>query len=154
MMLLSATAFLSIPVLNMLAEWRLFFGVLGAVAMGLSYAGWNITLVRFLYTNGMPPHKAPSYTAVYNAIFGLSGAIGPFVAGQFLRILNKDLSASSLAATYHLLFICGSLVLAAGVLILSFTKAKDDLSVWQVFRLFTRGIPTREAVDALRTNPE
>jgi MFS family permease len=164
MMLLSAMAFLSIPVLNILAEWQLFFGVLGAVAMGLSYAGWNITLVRFLYTNAMPPQKAPSYTAVYNAIFGLSGAIGPFVAGQFLRIVNTDhasasasasASPSSLAATYHLLFICGSIVLAAGLSILAFTKAKDDLSVWQVIRLLARGgIPTREAVDALRTPTE
>ncbi len=109
----------------MLAEWKLFFGVIAAVAMGLSFAGWNITLVRFLYTNAMPPQKAPSYTAVYNAIFGLSGAIGPFVAGQFLRILSRIVGPSSLAAAYHSLFLSVRWSLITGVGILSFSKSKD-----------------------------
>jgi MFS family permease len=150
MMLLSAMAFLLIPALNVMAEWVLFFGVLGAVATGMSYAGWNITLVRFLYTNAMPPQKAPSYTAVYNAIFGLSGAIGPFVAGQFVKILSSRAGAASLSATYHNLFLCGAFVLIGGVGILSFCKAKDDLSIWQVVRLFSRGIPSPEAIQAVR----
>jgi MFS family permease len=155
MMLLSALAFLSIPAMNVLAEWKLFFGWIAAVATGMSAAGWYVTLVRFLYTNAIPPQKAPSYTAVYNAILGLSGALGFFVTGYFLRILSSEIAPSLLAARYHLLFICGSIVLAAGLSILAFTKAKDDLSVWQVIRLLARGgIPTREAVDALRTPPE
>ncbi len=140
-MLLSAMAFLVIPALNVLAEWKLFFGVIAAVAMGLSFAGWNITLVRFLYTNAMPPQKAPSYTAVYNAIFGLSGAIGPFVAGQFLRILSSKVGPSSLAAAYHSLFLSGALVLITGVGILSFSKSKDDFSIRQIIKLLVHGVP-------------
>jgi predicted MFS family arabinose efflux permease len=136
MMLLAVLAFGLIPALNILAEWKLFFGIIAAVAMGMSYAGWNITLIRFLYTNAMPPQKGPSYTAVFNAVFGLSGAIGPFVAGQVLKILTSKVAPSSPAAAYHSLFLGGVLVLVAGVAILAFAKAKDDLSVWHVVRFF------------------
>jgi hypothetical protein len=139
MMLLAGMAILSVPALNVLAEWRRAFGVAGAFAMGLSLAGWNITLVRFLYTNAMPADGAPSYTAVFNAVFGLSGAIGPFVAGQVLRVLAGPGAGLSPAAGYHALFLGGGLIVAGGVGVLAFTQANDDVSLWQLCRRATGG---------------
>ena len=66
------------------SEWSVVAAMSLALLTGLASPAWAVGSGRILFIELMPPGKRGSYTAVYYAWAGLTGAAGALISGQVL----------------------------------------------------------------------
>ncbi|HMQ56873.1 MAG TPA: MFS transporter, partial [Anaerolineae bacterium] len=60
-----------------------------AFVAGVGTLAWQISWVRYLYVNVMPPDNSSPYSAVYYAWFGFVSGLGPLLVGQLLSLSSR-----------------------------------------------------------------
>jgi len=121
--------------------------VAGAVTLG-----WQISWLRYLYVNATPRERKLSYMAVYYAWFGLVSGGGPLLAGQ---ILNRSQAAATQLGIFSIdpytpLFVLSAVLLAAGILAVSWLRGDEAATFKRLAGMFWHGNPIRALILLIR----
>ena len=114
-----------------------------AFMMGIAGTGWGVGSGRYLYVSAVPTARKSSYMAVFYALIGLVGGIGPLLTGRFLDycqgitgkflIFNMD--------SYVPLFVICFLLLSAGMVFLTQVRSDGALPTRKFLGMFIQGNP-------------
>ncbi|MEW5957054.1 MAG: MFS transporter [Chloroflexota bacterium] len=121
---------------------------------GVATLAWQISWVRYLYVNAVPPHKESPYMAVYYAWFSFTSGLGPLLAGfvvNLSRNLRTDLGLFRLDP-YTPLFGLSLLLLLAGLATVSQLSSLDAVPFRRLAGMFLRGNPVRALESLVQYN--
>jgi MFS-type transporter involved in bile tolerance (Atg22 family) len=130
------------------------------IAMAISFVSgvgtlaWQISWVRYLFVNAMPPEKASAYTAVYYAWFGFISGVGPLLAGQVLR-LSKGLDTGLWLFRldpYTPVFGLSVILLVTGIATVLQLRTADATPFRRLAGMFLRGNPIRALESLVQYN--
>lgn len=125
-----------------------------AFVAGAATLAWQISWVRYLFVNAMPPAKASAYTAVYYAWFGFISGVGPLLAGQVLRLsqgLNSRLWFIHIDP-YTPVFGLSVILLATGAITVSQLSTEGATPFRRLAGMFLRGNPIRALESLVQYN--
>lgn len=114
-----------------------------AFILGAAGAGWGIGSGRYLNVSAVPPARKSSYMAVFYASIGLTGGIGPLLAGRFLDYcqgVTGQFLIFSIDSYVPLFAIC-LLLLSAGMIFLSRIRSDGALPTGKFLSMFIQGNP-------------
>ena len=121
---------------------------------GAALTGWGIASDRHLYVDVVPPEKKMHYLALFYAYSGVVGGIGPLAAGYALEHfshLSGNFGPARLDQ-YTPLFAAGFLLLLAGFLVLSRTRAGGSMPSGRFVGMFLQGNPFMALESMVRYN--
>jgi HEAT repeat protein/predicted MFS family arabinose efflux permease len=116
-----------------------------AFVAGAATFGWQISWRRYLYINATPRERKSPYLAVYYAWFGLVSGFGPLLAGLILvRTADIETELGVFAIDpYTPLFALSLILLAAGVVTVSWLHSDKPTTFRRLASMFWRGNPIR-----------
>jgi hypothetical protein len=111
--------------------------------LGIGVTAWGLGLGRYLFVNAVPPAKKTPYMAVFYAGAGITGGMGPILAGQLLK------QAASIDTTflgfhidaYTLLFAFSIALLVASIMVLNLIRSEGALPMRKFVGIFLQGNP-------------
>ncbi len=132
------------------SRFSLSLAVIIAFVAGVATLAWQISWIRQLYVNAIPPDKKSPYMALYYAWFGFASGLGPLLAGQVIN-LSKGLSLEVWLFRldpYTPLFGLSIILLVTAVAAVSQLRSRDATSFRKLAGMFLRGNPIR-AIESL-----
>ena len=150
-MLLLPIAWFLIPRYDVLSLTLALAIALGA---GVATLAWQISWVRYLFVNAIPPRRESSYLAVYYAWFGFASGAGPLLAGLVIAMSrNIDIQVGFLNIDrYTPLFGLSALLLIAGISAVSHLHCDDAIPFRRLAGMFLRGNPIRALNSLIQYN--
>ncbi len=114
-----------------------------AFVQGLVNTGWNLGSGRLLFVEIVPAEKSSPYMALYYAWAGVAGALGQVLGGWVVNLTSKLSSqvGSAYLHPYTVLFLLGSVLPLAGVLLFRGVAAESGVTTRQFAGMFVRGNP-------------
>ncbi|MCB0176113.1 MAG: MFS transporter [Anaerolineae bacterium] len=125
-----------------------------AFVAGIGTLAWQISWVRYLFVNVMPPDNSSPYSAVYYAWFGLISGLGPLLVGQLLSLsswLEVDLGLLQIDP-YTPVFGLSIVLLLAGLGTISGLRRDGATPFRRLAGMFLRGNPIRALESLVQYN--
>ncbi len=144
-MLCGICLFFIIPICCLLLPqkslWSFPLAFVTTFFLGTANMAWGIGFNRYLYNNAVNIDRKSTYTSLFFANLGLSGGIGPILAGKAMVLFQTmELSLFGMAVSaYAAVFFIGVLIIIVGLGIMSSLSAKGDLPLPAFLRLFAVG---------------
>ncbi|MCB9079820.1 MAG: MFS transporter [Anaerolineaceae bacterium] len=125
-----------------------------AFVTGIGTLAWQISWVRYLFVNVMPPDNSSPYSAVYYAWFGFVSGLGPLLVGQLLTLMSQ------LQVDFWLLHIdpytpvfgLSLLLLLTGLVTISRLRGDGATPFRRLAGMFLRGNPIRALESLVQYN--
>ncbi|MCB0191305.1 MAG: MFS transporter, partial [Anaerolineae bacterium] len=125
-----------------------------AFVAGIGTLAWQISWVRYLFVNVMPPENTTPYSAVYYAWFGFVSGLGPLLVGQILSLssqLDRDLGLLHIDP-YTPVFGLSLLLLLSGLGTISGLRGDGATPFRRLAGMFLRGNPIRALESLVQYN--
>ena len=111
--------------------------------LGIGTTAWGLGLGRYLFVNAVPKAKKTPYMAVFYAGAGITGGLGPILAGQLLKHFTF---LDARVAFFHIdnytpFFVFSTLFLVAGVMVLNRVRSDGALPMRKFVGIFLQGSP-------------
>ncbi len=125
-----------------------------AFGAGVATLAWQISWVRYLYVNAIPPRRESPYLAVYYAWFGLASGLGPLLAGQVIARSQEFTFDSAFfnVNPYTPLFGLSVILLIVGVITVAPLRSEDATPFRRLAGMFLRGNPIRALESLIQYN--
>lgn len=124
-------------------EWIRTLALCIVFIYGIVNMGWAIGWQRYLFVSAVPDEKRTTYMAVFYAWMGLTGGLGPLMAGLLLRVCNR-LDGQIWIFHYDAfspLFAAGILFMFTGLIVMSRLRADGAMPVRKFIGMFFHGNP-------------
>ena len=129
-------------------------GLTIALVAGVATLAWQISWLRYLYVNAVPPRREAPYLAVYYAWFGFASGFGPLLAGQMIALSRRlAVTVGPLSLDpYTPLFGLSVILLIAAVFTVAKLPSADATTFRRLAGMFLRGNPIRALNSLIQYN--